>query len=41
MLQDFLIEGDPSINDQPGGNNKTWNWNDFINPFYNSFYLEA
>jgi phosphoribosylanthranilate isomerase len=27
----FLIEGDPSRNDQPGGNNKTWNWNDFKN----------
>ena len=27
----FLIEGDPSKNDQPGGNNKTWNWNDFKN----------
>ena len=27
----FLIEGDPYKNDQPGGNNKTWNWNDFKN----------
>jgi len=27
----FLIEGDPSKNDQPGGNNKTWDWNDFKN----------
>ena len=27
----FLIEGEPSTNDQPGGNNKTWNWNDFKN----------
>ena len=27
----FLIEGEPSKNDQPGGNNKTWNWNDFKN----------
>ena len=27
----FLIEGEPSKNDQPGGNNKTWDWNDFKN----------
>jgi phosphoribosylanthranilate isomerase len=27
----FFIEGEPSKNDQPGGNNKTWDWNDFKN----------
>ena len=27
----FLIESNPSKNDQPGGNNKTWNWNGFKN----------
>ena len=27
----FLIEDEPSKNDQPGGNNKTWDWNDFKN----------
>ena len=27
----FLIEGEPNKNDQPGGNNKTWDWNDFKN----------
>jgi len=37
----FLIEGDPSINDQPGGNNKTWNWNDFINPKKLPFILSG
>ena len=26
-----MIEGEPSKNDQPGGNNKTWDWNDFKN----------
>ena len=27
----FLIEGMPSKDDQPGGNNKTWDWSNFKN----------
>jgi len=27
----FLIEAKPSLNQMPGGNNKTWNWSDFKN----------
>jgi len=35
----FLIEGEPSKNDQPGGNNKNWNWNEFKNPLNLPFIL--
>ena len=27
----FLIEAEPSSNQMPGGNNKTWDWSDFKN----------
>ena len=27
----FLIEAKPSVNQMPGGNNKTWDWSDFKN----------
>ena len=35
----FLIEGEPSKNDQPGGNNKNWNWSEFKNPLNLPFIL--
>ncbi len=30
-VDQFLIEAEPSSNQMPGGNNKTWNWSDFEN----------
>jgi len=37
----FLIEAKPNLKDQPGGNNKTWNWSNFENPFHHSFILSG
>ena len=37
----FLIEGKPKKNDQPGGNNKTWNWSQFSNPKKLPFILSG
>ena len=37
----FLIEGKPEKNDQPGGNNKTWNWSEFSNPKKLPFILSG
>ena len=37
----FLIEGKPEKNDQPGGNNKTWNWTKFSNPKKFPFILSG
>ncbi len=37
----FLIEGKPEKNDQPGGNNKTWNWSQFSNPKKLPFILSG
>ncbi len=37
----FLIEKEPSEEDQPGGNNKTWNWSKFENPHNRSFILSG
>ncbi|MDB0033616.1 phosphoribosylanthranilate isomerase [Alphaproteobacteria bacterium] len=37
----FLIEGEPEKNDQPGGNNKTWNWSEFSNPKKLPFILSG
>ena len=30
-VDQFLIEAEPSSNQMPGGNNKTWDWSDFKN----------
>jgi len=30
-VDQFLIEAEPSSNQMPGGNNKTWDWSDFNN----------
>ena len=30
-VDQFLIEAKPSLNQMPGGNNKTWDWSDFKN----------
>ena len=37
----FLIEGKPEKNEQPGGNNKTWNWSEFSNPKKLPFILSG
>ena len=37
----FLIEGKPNTGDQPGGNNKTWNWSEFDNPHKHPFVLSG
>ena len=37
----FLIEGKPEKHDQPGGNNKTWNWSEFSNPKKLPFILSG
>ena len=37
----FLIEGKPEKNEQPGGNNKTWNWAEFSNPKKLPFILSG
>ena len=37
----FLIEGKPNNEDQPGGNNKTWNWENFRNPQNLPFILSG
>ena len=37
----FLIEGKPENDDQPGGNNKTWNWSEFSNPKNLPFILSG
>ena len=37
----FLIEGKPEKNEQPGGNNKTWNWPEFSNPKKLPFILSG
>ena len=37
----FLIEGKPEKNDQPGGNNKTWDWSQFSNPKKLPFILSG
>jgi phosphoribosylanthranilate isomerase len=37
----FLIEGKPEKNEQPGGNNKTWNWSEFYNPKKLPFILSG
>ena len=37
----FLIEGNPEKHDQPGGNNKTWNWSEFSNPKKLPFILSG
>ena len=37
----YLIEGKPEKNDQPGGNNKVWNWSQFSNPKKFPFILSG
>ena len=37
----FLIEAKPDLKDQPGGNNKIWNWSNFENPFNHPFILSG
>jgi phosphoribosylanthranilate isomerase len=37
----YLIEGKPEKNDQPGGNNKIWNWSQFSNPNKFPFILSG
>ena len=37
----YLIEGKPEKNEQPGGNNKTWNWSEFSNPKKLPFILSG
>ena len=36
-----MIEGKPEKNDQPGGNNKVWNWSQFSNPKKFPFILSG
>ena len=40
-IDQFLIEAKPDLKDQPGGNNKTWNWSNFKNPFNHPFILSG
>tara|TARA_B100000965_G_C19573676_1_gene750317 strand:- start:221 stop:844 length:624 start_codon:yes stop_codon:yes gene_type:complete len=40
-IDQFLIEGHSNSNEQPGGNNKTWNWSEFENPFNHPFILSG
>lgn len=40
-IDSFLIEAKPNSTDQPGGNNKTWNWSNFKNPFNLPFILSG
>ncbi len=37
----FLIEAKPDLKEQPGGNNKTWNWSKFENPSNHPFILSG
>ena len=37
----FLIEKTPNEQDQPGGNNKTWDWSKFKNPLNHPFILSG
>ena len=37
----FLIESTPQQDDQPGGNNKSWQWNNFRNPLKLPFILSG
>ena len=37
----FLIEAKPDLKEQPGGNNKTWNWSNFENPLGHPFILSG
>ena len=37
----FLIEAKPDLKEQPGGNNKTWNWSNFENPLSHPFILSG
>jgi len=37
----FLIEKNPNEQDQPGGNNKTWDWSKFKNPLNHPFILSG
>jgi phosphoribosylanthranilate isomerase len=37
----FLIEAKPYLNEQPGGNNKIWNWSNFENPLNHPFILSG
>ena len=37
----FLIEAKPNLKEQPGGNNKTWNWSNFENPLGHPFILSG
>ena len=37
----FLIEAKPDLKDQPGGNNKIWNWSNFENPYNQPFILSG
>ena len=37
----FLIEAKPINKDQPGGNNKIWDWSNFQNPLNNPFILSG
>ena len=37
----FLIEAKPNNEDQPGGNNKIWDWSKFHNPLNNPFILSG
>jgi len=37
----YLIEAKPSSNQMPGGNNKTWEWNNFKNPKKLSYILSG
>ena len=37
----FLVEAKPDLREQPGGNNKTWNWSNFENPLSHPFILSG
>ena len=37
----FLVEKKPNEQDQPGGNNKTWDWSKFKNPLNHPFILSG
>ncbi|MDA9659592.1 phosphoribosylanthranilate isomerase [Alphaproteobacteria bacterium] len=40
-IDQFLIEAKPDLKEQPGGNNKIWNWSNFENPSNHPFILSG
>ena len=40
-IDQFLIEAKPNSKDLPGGNNKVWNWFEFVNPLNYPFILSG